>query len=88
MTMIIGIRKIEGTKNGYVMGKIVTARKFVKAIDADYFLKYRNFICNADTATRISKLLKRARRAHDGEGWRFTINKGVPSGMFYVNGKF
>lgn len=86
--MIIGIRKIEGTKNGYVMGKFVMARKFAKTIDTDYFLRYRNFICNQDTKRRIELLLKRARRAHDGEGWQFTINKGIPTGMFYVNGKF
>lgn len=86
--MIIGIRKIDGTKNGYMMGKIVMARKFVKAISNDYFLKYRNFICNQATKRRIERLLKRARSTHDGEGWRFTINKGIPTGMFYVNGKF
>ncbi len=86
--MIIGIRKIEGTKNGYEFGRFVRARSFVKRISNDYFLKYRNFICNQATKRRIERLLKRARSTHDGEGWRFTINKGIPTGMFYVNGKF
>jgi len=86
--MIIGIRKIEGTKNGYMMGKIVMARKFVKTIDTDYFLKYRNFICNQATKRMIERLLKRARSTHDGEGWRFTVNKSIPTGVFFVNGKF
>ncbi len=86
--MIIGIRKIEGTKNGYMMGKIVMARKFVKAISNDYFLKYRNFICNQATKRRIEILLKRARSTHDGEGWRITINNNIPTNHFYVNGKY
>lgn len=86
--MIIGMSKIEGTKNGYELGRFVRARSFVKRISNDYFLKYRNFICNQATKRRIERLLKRARSTHDGEGWRFTINKGIPAGMFYVNGKF
>lgn len=86
--MKIGIRKLESTKNGYVMGKIVMAKKFVRTINGDYYLKYRNFICNETTKKRIERLLKRARSTHDGEGWRFTINKNVPTGTFFVNGKF
>lgn len=84
--MLIGIKKIETTKNGYELGGFVIARSFVKRISNDYFLKYRNFICNEYTKKRIEKLLKRARRTHDGEGWRFTINKSIPDNTFYVNG--
>lgn len=84
--MIIGIRKIEGTRNGYELGKFVRARGLVKVLDTDYFLKYRNFICNEFTKKRIEKLLKRARRTHDGERWRFTIVKFVSDNTFYVNG--
>ena len=86
--MIIGIRKIEGTKNGYELGKFVKAKSFVRRISKDYFLRYRNFICNEETAKRINKLLKRAHSTHDGEGWRITINKTVPHGVFYINSKY
>lgn len=84
--MLIGIKKIETTKNGYELGGFVIARSFVKRISNDYFLTYRNFICNEYTKKRIEKLLKRARRTHDGEGWRFTICKSIPDNTFYVNG--
>lgn len=86
--MLIGIEKFRATKNGYELGRFVRAKSFVKRISKDYFLKYRNFICNAKTATRINKLLKRARSTHDGEGWRITVNNSIPANRFYVNGKF
>lgn len=84
--MLIGIKKIENTRNGYELGRFVRARSFTKRIDNDYFLRYRNFICDEFTKERIEKLLKRAMRTHDGEGWRFTICKSVPDNTFYVNG--
>lgn len=84
--MLIGIEKINAKKNGYRLGRFVRARSFAKRISNDYFLKYRNFICNEFTKKRIEKLLKRARSTHDGEGWRFTICKSIPDNTFYVNG--
>ena len=61
--MLIGIEKYRATKNGYRLGRFVGARSFAKRISNDYFLKYRNFICDESTKKRIEKLLKRARRA-------------------------
>ena len=75
------IGKLEGTKNGYYFTEDTTEEDFARLVQRTRRTKrgLKCIICNAATSENFSDSKKAP---------RITINKSVPDGAFYVNGKF
>lgn len=75
------IGKLEGTKNGYYFTEDTTEEDFARLVQRTRRTKrgLKCIICNAATSANF---------ADSEKAPRITINKSVPDGAFYVNGKF
>lgn len=74
------IKKVEGTKNGYILDKSSKDEDLQKIIKEEYNGKIKCLICN-------KRMSKNFNYGLFGSSYT-TINNKVPDNIFYLNGFF